>query len=211
MDARSADAVRAALLAASDPSGTVRRWKTLSGRKAVGCPPRFPVPEILHAAGMLPVIVRGDTERALLCPLLDEWAVIQEPFPHGLEGALDWVESVAEWAESVSGEPCREGDLERSMRYRRERDSLEERLVTWCGAPGGRLDAGTLRRVIDSGRFLPVEAHAYLLADILGVDAPAGTPGETCGYDPFLLLARRARAEMDKPAASGGDERRNDP
>ena len=181
-----------------DPSAAVRRWKILTGRKVVGCPPRFPVPEIFHSVGMLPVMVQGEEEKRSLRLLVDEWAIIQDPFPPGLEGALDWVESIAERAEALSGEACTEEAVENSMRAYRERDALAERLSGSRPASPGYLEPGTLRDVIDAGRFLPVETHAILLKGILGEEPGAGGAGEAVGGDPFLLLARRARAEMDK-------------
>ncbi|MBP2675750.1 MAG: hypothetical protein H6Q84_2590 [Deltaproteobacteria bacterium] len=181
-----------------DPSAAVRRWRILTGRKVVGCPPRFPVPELFHSVGMLPVLVWNEEERKSLVSLVDEWAVIQEPFPEGLEGALDWVESIAELAEALSGEPCTEGAVDRSLRAYRQRDALAERLRGHCAAFPGFLDPGTLHGVIDSGRFLPVETHAILMERILGEEAPAGHAPEADGGDPFLLLARRTRDEMDK-------------
>lgn len=54
------DAVRYAAAIRDDPAGAVRRWKALSGRKAVGCFPLYIPEEVLHAAGMLPVTLWGD-------------------------------------------------------------------------------------------------------------------------------------------------------
>lgn len=182
-----------------DPAAAVRRWKALSGRKAVGCPPRFPVPELIHCVGMLPVIERSEGELRSLGPLIDEWLVLPDPFPAGLEGALDWVESVAELAESLSGEPCTEGAVDRSMRAYRERDALAARLEGKRRASPGSLDPETARDAIDAGRYLPAESHALLLKRYIGeetTEVEAG--GEADSGDPFLLLARRTRAEMDK-------------
>ena len=195
---RVAEGLRFAARAAREPSATVRLWKILSGRKVVGCPPRFPVPELFHCVGMLPVIARYEGELRSLEPLIDEWVDLPDPFPPGLDGALDWVESIAEQAEALSGEPCTEGAVERSMRAYRERDALAERLSGSRPASPGYLEPGTLRDVIDAGRFLPVETHAILLKRILGEEYAEGSAGDADGGDPFLLLARRTRAEMDK-------------
>lgn len=142
---------------------------------------------------MLPVIVSNGEERSMFEPLVDEWVVIQPTFPQGLEGALDWVESSASRAEALSGEPCTDGAVERSIRLYRRRDALARRLeerAGFLGFPG----PGPLRDAIGSGRFLQVEAHIVLLEWILdekpGIDADV--TGEEDGSDPFLLLARRA-------------------
>ncbi len=145
-------------------------------------------------------MVRGEEEKRSLRSLVDEWAIIQDPFPPGLEGALDWVESIAERAEALSGEPCTEGAVENSMRAYRERDALAGRLLERGPASRGGLESDTIRDAIDSGRFLPVETHALLLKELLGEDPGAGGAGEAERGDPFLLLARRTRAEMDKEA-----------
>ncbi len=194
--ARAAEGLRFAAATASDPSAPVRLWRVLTGRKVVGCPMLFPAQEIFHSVGMLPVIVRDAEERRRLEPLVDEWAAIHGPFPRGLEEALDWVETTASRAEELSGEPCTDGAVERSMRIFRRRDALARRLEERAesrGFPG----PGPLRDAIESGRFLPVEAHAVLLEGILGEAAGAdagGLRGED-GGDPFLILARRALSE----------------
>lgn len=194
--ARAEEGLRFAAATASDPSAPVRLWKVLTGRKVVGCPPRFPAQEIFHSVGMLPVIVRDAEERRRLEPLVDEWATIHGHFPGGLEEALDWIESTASRAEEISGEPCTDGAVERSMRIYRRRDALARRLEERAesrGFPG----PGNLRDAIESGRFLPVEAHAVLLEGILGEEGgmDAGDPRGEEGGDPFLILARRALGE----------------
>ncbi len=196
--ARAAEGLRFAAATTADPSSAVRLWRILTGRKVVGCPPLFPAQEIFHSVGMLPVIVRDEEERRVLDSLLDEWAPIQGVFPGGLEGALDWVETTASRAEALSGEPCTDGAVERSIRLYRRRDALANRLKEHAesrGFPG----PGPLRGLIDSGRFLPVEAHAVLLEGILG-ESPLETyePGEEDGGDPFLFLARRALAGLER-------------
>jgi len=179
---------------ASDPCVAVRRWKIFSGRKAVGCPPLFSIPEILHAVGMLPVFPRPGEELRMLTPLMDECIRLPELFPEGLEEALDWVESVAGWAEAVSGKACTDGALERSIRFYRERDALAAGLEAPSnGASGGFPDPVTLRLVLDSGRFLPVETHTMLLADIFGQELQEDMPPVKADPDddPLLFLARR--------------------
>jgi hypothetical protein len=201
-DPRTAEGIGFAVRTAADPSGAVRRWKALSGRKVVGCPRGFPVPELFHSAGMLPLLLEEGEETRSLRPLVDEWFIIHEGLPAGMEEALDRVESVAEWAERVSGEPCREGALDNSIRAYRERDALAARLAGTAAASPGLLDPETLRGVLDAGRFLPVETHAILLGRILGEEGAAGSAEADTG-DPFLLLARRVLAGPDKEGRLG--------
>ena len=129
----------------------------------------------------------------MLEPLMDEWLRFAEPFPKGLEEALDWVESVAGWTEAVSGNACTYGALERSIRFYRERDFLAARFEARCGdAKDGFHDPAALRLILDSGRFLSVETHAMLLAGILGQKPREAQPMETDhGCDPLLFFARR--------------------
>lgn len=54
------EALRHAAAVGADPAAAVRRWKALSGRRAVGCFPLYVPEEVLHAAGMLPVTLWGD-------------------------------------------------------------------------------------------------------------------------------------------------------
>ena len=54
------EAIRYAGAVRGDPAASVRRWKALSGGKAVGCFPLYLPEEVLCAAGMLPVTVWGD-------------------------------------------------------------------------------------------------------------------------------------------------------
>ena len=204
--------VQSIVLMASDPCATVRHWKILSGRKVVGCPCFFPVPEILHAVGMLPIFPKPGNEFYTLSLLMDEWVQLPEPFPKGLEETLDWVESVAGWAEAASGEACTDGALKRSIRFYRERDILTERLEASSAKRESDsaflnvgvvvddfLDPVMLRLALDSGRFLPVETHTMLLTGILG-PGPKGMPPTDADPatdpddDPLLFLARRAQA-----------------
>ncbi|MBP2674526.1 MAG: hypothetical protein H6Q84_1366 [Deltaproteobacteria bacterium] len=216
-DPRAAEGVRFAALAASEPSLAVRRWKVLSGRKAVGCSPRFPVPEILHCVGLLPVLARDGEEILRLEPLVDAWAfeagqdggvaatgeekpvfLLEDPVPATLADALDRVEALAEWAEKLSGEPCSEGALEKSLRAYEERDVLIRRLAERCGTSPGFLDPGVHRALVSSACFLPAETHAILLGRVLGADVPEGPTGEEAG-DPFLRLAHRWNERRRNP------------
>ncbi len=207
-DPRAAEGMRFAARVASDPSFAVRRWKALSGRKAVGCPPLFPFPEILHCVGLLPVFARNGEERRSLAPQIDAWVVessrpdaaafdegkevflLPDPVLPGLAGALDRVEALAEWAESLSGEACTEGALWKSLRAFRERDALMRDLSVRFAASAGIPGPGRFGDLFSAGRFLPAETHAILLKRILGDVHPAGTMEEEEGGDPFLFLAR---------------------
>jgi hypothetical protein len=216
-DPRAAEGVRFAARVASDPYCAVRRWKVLSGRKAVGCPSAFPVPEIFHCVGLLPVLARNGEELRSLAPLIDAWVmessmpraaamekgkdvyVLRDPVPPpDLAGMLDQVESLSEWAETLSGEACTEGALWKSLRTFRERDALTLELTRRCAAFAGILGPGMFRDLLSAGRFLPAETHAILMKRILGEFIPEGKPEEEEG-DPFLFLARRASARRTVP------------
>jgi hypothetical protein len=171
----------------------------------------------LHCVGLLPVLARDGEEILRLEPLVDAWAfeagppdgvaapgggkpafLLEDPVPATLADALDRVEALAEWAENLSGEPCTEGALEKSLRVYGERDALIRRLAERCGASPGFLDPGVRRALVSAACFLPAETHAIILGRVLGADFPDGSPGETAG-DPFLRLARRWDERRRKP------------
>jgi benzoyl-CoA reductase subunit C len=54
------EALRFARQVCDDPAATIARWKTLSGRKAIGCLGGDIPEEAIAAAGMLPVTLQGD-------------------------------------------------------------------------------------------------------------------------------------------------------
>ena len=105
-------------------------WKTATGGKVVGCLPATPVPELLHAAGLLPIALESPEDLSLLSGQVDAWLVGADPSPFpvpsaaiprfafprvppvSVEEALDRVEALAEWAGAVSGSPASEGALE---------------------------------------------------------------------------------------------------
>jgi len=198
-DPRAAEAVRFAAETVSDPAAAVRRWKVLSGRKAVGCPLRFPVPEVIACVGMLPVFAPSGEALRSLRPWLDAWVRPAVPFPQGLEEALDRVESLAEWAESVSGSPCTEGALGKTLLAFAERDAVLRLLSERCAADPGLIERTAFRNVDRSGRYLPAEAHALLVKRILGEGVRTAEPLEVKG-DPLLHLARRI---FEKPRYNG--------
>jgi len=45
-----------------DPYGRLRKWKAETGKKIIGCLPMYVPEEIIHAAGMLPIIVAKSEE-----------------------------------------------------------------------------------------------------------------------------------------------------
>jgi hypothetical protein len=112
------------------------------------------------------------------------------PHPTTAESALDLIETLAEWAETITGRMCTEGALEKSLRAYIERDAWLRALAVRIEAEPGFLAPQELRNVLGSGNILPVESHAFLLMRILGEDGPAAGQGKKVG-DPFLFLARR--------------------
>ena len=206
------EGIRFAAGVASDPSGVVTLWKTATGGKAAGCLPGTPVPELLHAAGLLPIALESPEELSRLSGQVDAWLVGEDPspfpvpmggiprfaFPHvppgSVEEALDRVEALAEWACAVSGSPASEGALWKSIwahaARRRLLDALDERRLreTAFLTPAERRD------IVRAGIFLPPEAHARLLSSILGIDQEdAAITAEGERGDPLIVLARRLR------------------
>jgi hypothetical protein len=204
------EGIRFAAGVASDPSGVVTLWKTATGGKAAGCLPATSVPELLHAAGLLPIALESPENLFLLSGHIDAWLVGADPspfpatsggiprfaFPHvppgSLEEALDRVEALAEWAGTVSGSPASEGALWRSIRAHAVRRSLLEALDERCTREITFLTSEERRHIVRAGIFLPPEAHSRLLSSILGIDPePAVLPAEGERGDPLIVLARR--------------------
>jgi len=204
------EGIRFAADVASDPSGVVTLWKAATGGKAAGCIPGTPVPELLHAAGLLPIALESPNDLSLVSGQVDMWLVGADPPPFpvpmggiprfefpgvppvSVEEALDRVEALAEWAGAVSGSPASEGGLWRSVRAhavrRRLLDALDERRLreTAFLTPAERRD------ILRAGIFLPPEAHSRLLSSILGIDpelSAIGMEGER--GDPLVVLAER--------------------
>ena len=202
------EGIRFATDVASDPSGVVTLWKAATGGKAAGCVPATPVPELLHAAGLLPIALESPEDLSLLSGQVDAWLVGPDPPPFpgpsggiprftfpdvppgSVEEALDRVEALAEWACAVSGSPASEGALWKSIRayatHRSLLDALDERLARETAF----LTPEERRVIVRAGIFLPPEAHSRLLSSILGIDpehADVASEGER--GDPLIVLA----------------------
>jgi hypothetical protein len=207
-DAR--DAARFASQVAADPAAAVGRWRATTGGKAVGCLPPAPVPEILHAGGLLPVQLDGPDIPDRLPPRIDAWVVGPEhsPLPESESGkprfafpatplpdvpsALDLLESLSVWVAGISGRPVTEGALWKSIDAYRERAGFL-RLLSIRDPHGRRFPSGTQAGdLARAGDFLPPEAHSVLLARSLARRWPAGT-GCAAGErgDPLVFLSRR--------------------
>lgn len=204
------ESIRFAAEVASSPSGVVTLWKTATGGSVVGCFPATPVPELLHAAGLLPIALESEEDLSLLSGRIDAWIVgqVPPPFPGSrdthprfafprlppvrVEEALDRVEALAEWACAVSGSPASEGALWKSIRAHETRRSLLAALDERCARETAFLSTEERRDIVRAGIFLPPEAHSRLLSTILGIDRDAAPlpPGAEKG-DPLIVLAKR--------------------
>jgi hypothetical protein len=151
-----------------------------------------PVP---YDAWIVDPAIRGAS--ASRCPARETFLLPGPTHPTTTEGALDLIESLAEWGEAVTGRRCTEGALEKSLRAYRERDALLGALAARIRAEPGFLAPEALRNVLRSGNFLPVDSHACLLKGILGGTLSAEASVEAAG-DPFLFLARRIRRRSRK-------------
>lgn len=204
------EGIRFAAGVASDPSGVVTQWKAATGGKAVGCLPQTPLPELLHAANLLPVALESPEDLSLMSRWIDAWLVGANfppfPIPSGtvprfsfpsvppgsVEEALDRVEALAEWAGTVSGSPVSEGGLWKSIRAYASLRSLLDALDERFPRETGFLTPKERRDIVRAGIYLPPEAHSRLLSPILGIDpeTPAiAAEGER--GDPLILLAKR--------------------
>ncbi|MFA6146661.1 MAG: hypothetical protein WC899_00425 [bacterium] len=204
------EGIRFAAEVASDPSGVLILWKAASGGKVVGCLAAIPIPELLHAAGLLPIAIESPEDRALVSPQVDAWLVEADPSPFpppsvgsprfvfpcaklvNVEEALDRVEAMAEWACGVSGFPASEGPLWKSIRSFAVRRSLLDALDDRCAREPGFLTPEERRNLLHAGIFLPPETHSRLLSSILLVNhESAAISGEGERGDPLIVLARR--------------------
>jgi len=201
--------IRFASQVVSSPGPVVSRWKAVSGWKAAWCPPHFPVPEILHSVELLPVLAGPGEDPSLIHFPYDAWIVdpatrdVDGPrdparrtflfpgtLPPNAECALDLIEELAEWGETITGRRCTEGALEKSLRAYCERDAWLSALAARITAEPGFLAPAAVGNILRSGNFLPVDSHACLLKWILGENAPASGSMEPFG-DPFLFLSRK--------------------
>ncbi|MGE5188705.1 MAG: 2-hydroxyacyl-CoA dehydratase subunit D [Gemmatimonadota bacterium] len=224
------EALRYAAAVRDDPAGAVRRWKALSGRKAVGCFPLYLPEEVLHAAGMLPVTLWGDefanpppanvppflcgivrgvfaAVRGGLWDALDAWAV-----PSTCDSIQNAVEVLKAGGEARPLFPLvfpLSGDLAGSTEYLLDRI---EAFVEWSGTVSGRLvREGSLAKAIAAYNvnrrlFARLEER---MADSPGVLSAAG----------YLLLARAGsllprethtelvRAVLERPGGRAGTPR----
>lgn len=204
------EGIRFAAGAASDLSAVVTLWNAATGGKAVGCLPATPVPELLHATGLLPIALESPEDLSLLSGQVDAWLIGADPSPlpspsggiprfvfprvppGSVEEALDRVEALAEWAGGVSGSPASEGALWKSIRAYATRRSLLDALDERCARETGFLTPEERRDIVRAGIFLPPEAHSRLLSSILGIDhqlAAIAAEGER--GDPLIVLAKR--------------------
>lgn len=202
--------IRFAVDVASDPSGVVRLWKAATGGKVVACFPATPIPEILHAAGLLPIVLESPADFSLLSAQVDAWMLGEYPSPFAVpsvkisrfaftrlppgsvEEALDRVEALAEWVSSESGTPISEGELWKSIRACAHRRSLQYVFNERCARDVAFLASEERRDIARAGIFLPTLTHSRLLSLILGIDHElAAVDAEGERGDPLLLLAHR--------------------
>ncbi|HEX2719797.1 MAG TPA: 2-hydroxyacyl-CoA dehydratase family protein [Candidatus Deferrimicrobium sp.] len=204
------EGIRFAADVASKPSGVLTLWKTATGGKAVGCLPSTPVPELLHAAILLPVALESSEDLSLFSGQIDAWLIGADPSPFpapsvptprfasprvppvNVVEALDRIEALAEWAGAVSGSPASEGALWKSIRVYATRRALLDALDERCALETAFLSTEERRNLVRAGIFLPPEAHSRLLSMVLGCDhEPAVLPTEGEKGDPLIVLARR--------------------
>jgi hypothetical protein len=204
------EGIRFAAVVASDPSGVVTLWKTATGGKAVGCLPATLIPELLHAAGLLPIALESPEDLSRLSGRIDAWVRQGDPpgfpipdgaaprftlpgtRPANAEEALDRIEALAEWAGMVSGSPVSEGALWKSLRAYAARRSLLAELDQRRARVPAFVTPEERRGIVRAGNFLPPDAHSRLLASILGIEyEPASVPAGGERGDPLILLARR--------------------
>ncbi len=204
------EGVRFAEGVASGPSGVVTLWKAATGGKTVGCLPSTPVPELPHAAGLLPIALDSREDLSLFSGLVNAWLVGADPPPFPvlpvsiprfafprvppvrLEEALERIEALAEWVDDVSGSPASEGGLWKSIRAYAARRSLLAALEERIARDSGFLTPEERRDIVRAGIFLPPEAHSWLLSSILGLEPEsAAIPAEGEKGDPLIVLAKR--------------------
>jgi len=206
------EGIRYAADLVSGPSGVVAAWKAATGGKAVGCLPPIPVPELLHAAGLLPIAPDSPEDLSPVAGQVDAWLIGGDTVPvpgtkdgaprfsfprvppRSLEEALDRVESLAEWATAVSGSPASEGGIWKSIRAYAVRGALLDALAGRCARETAFLSPRERRDILRAGNFLSPESHSFLLRSILGGDpCPGGLPAEGERGDPLLVLAKRLK------------------
>ena len=204
------EGIRFAASVASNPSSVVTLWKTATGGKTVGCLPSTPVPELPHAAGLLPIALESREDLSLFSGDVNAWLVGADLLPSStlppsipcfafpvvppasLEEALERIEALAEWAGVVSGSPPSEGGVWKSIRACAIRRSLLDALDERTTREPAFLTQEERQDIVRAGIFLPPEAHSRLLSSILGIEpghAAIPTTGEK--GDPLIVLAKR--------------------
>ncbi len=195
------EAIRYAGAVRDDPGAAIRRWKALSGGKAVGCFPLYIPEEILCAAGMLPVTLWGDefpdappvnippflcgvvrgvfaSIRARRWDAVDAWAV-----PSTCDSIQNAVEVLAAGGERRPLFPLvfpLSGELPGAFEYLLDR---VEAFAEWAeGVSGRAVSAGALERAIAAG-------NENRLAFARLEDRMAESPGSVTAAE-FALLAR---------------------
>ena len=185
-------------------------WKAATGGKTVGCHPFPTVPELPHAAGLLPIALESPEDLSLFSGQVNAWlaGVDLPPFsalpasiprfafprvpPVSLEEALERIEALAEWVDTVSGSPASEGGLWKSIRAYAIRRSLLDALDERFTRESAFLTPEERRDIVRAGIFLPPEAHSRLLSAILGIEPePVATSPEGERGDPLIVLAKR--------------------
>lgn len=185
------DALRFAERTCADPAGAASRWKALTGGKAVGCFPPLVPEEILHAAGILPVTVRGDEYRGSSGPwsVLDGW--VFSPV-HGLPQDPDYFP-----ADPASGKPqFRILFMHRRMKVPSMEETLDqvEMLREWAADVSGReVSDGALSKSISS-----YNENRMLLSGL--EERLSSCPGAFSAREVFLLI--RSAAALPREAHS---------
>lgn len=204
------EGIRFAANVASDPSGVVALWKIVTGGKVAGSLSPSQVPELLHAAGILPVFIQVPEDLSRLSGRIDAWVLQGDPpgfpisegglprftlpatLPENGEEALDRIEALAEWAGTVSGSPMSEGALWKSLRAYATRRSLLAALDQRRAREPAFVSPEERCAIVRAGTYLPPDAHSRLLASILGIEYElVSVPAEEERGDPLILLARR--------------------
>ncbi len=172
--------IRFAADVASKPSEVVTLWKAATGGKIVGCLPSTPVPELLHAAGMLLIVLESKEDLSLFSGQVNAWlwsgdlppvsdltvSIPRFAFPSAppvnLEECLERIEALAEWAGAVSGSPASEGGLWKSIRAYAIRRSLLDTLDERFTRDPSFLTPEEHRDIVRAGFFLPPRrTHAF--------------------------------------------------